>query len=413
MTIEVLMPALSPTMTEGNLAKWVKKEGDRVESGDVIAEIETDKATMEVESVDEGVLGKILVPEGTENVKVNEIIALILEEGEAKESLNSYKPQTAQQPSTEQPSCPAPASTTNEKTVQAERDDVSGCTSNERVFATPLARRVASNHGLDINAVKGTGPYGRIVRSDVEQAMNSSSNVGNFIGQGERKAPTLIKVSQMRKTIARRLTESKQQVPHFYLTIDCELDNLLSVRKKINARDESLKITVNDFVIKAVAHALMEVPSANASWNEDGVMQYYDADVSVAVAVDGGLITPIVSAAQTMGLREISSKTKDLIKRANEGKLQPAEFQGGTFTVSNLGMYGIKNFNAIINPPQGCILAIGTGEPRPVVRDGSVVVATVMSVTLSVDHRVVDGVVGAKFLAAFKRFIEEPAVMLA
>ncbi|MDR1031878.1 MAG: pyruvate dehydrogenase complex dihydrolipoamide acetyltransferase [Holosporales bacterium] len=404
MPIEVLMPALSPTMTEGNLAKWVKKEGDKIRPGDVIAEIETDKAIMEVEAVDGGTLGKILVQDGTENVKVNEVIALLLSDGESADSIKAYSPATATKPTPKQE-----AAANHEPSKP--NTPVSSST-GDRAAATPLARRIAGDAGLDLWSVAGTGPRGRIVRDDVMKALEGGGRSQQSIGSSFSQEPTLIKLSQMRKTIAQRLTSSKQQVPHFYLSVDCEIDNLLSVRKRLNSLAESNKLTVNDFVIKAVACALIETPEANASWSDEGIYQYHSADVSVAVAIDGGLITPIIYSAHTKGLKEISLKAKELIKKANEGKLKPEEFQGGTFTISNLGMYGVKNFNAIINPPQGCILAVGAGEQRAVVHNGNLAVATVMTCTLSVDHRVVDGVAGAKFMAVFKRCIEEPAVML-
>ncbi|MDR1365722.1 MAG: pyruvate dehydrogenase complex dihydrolipoamide acetyltransferase [Holosporales bacterium] len=406
MPTEVLMPALSPTMTEGNLAKWVKKEGDKIRPGDVIAEIETDKAIMEVEAVDGGILGKILVQDGTENVKVNEVIALLLDDGESADSIKAYSPAAAKlKPKQE-------AATSSGRESNKPSVLTSSNTVGDRVPATPLARRIAGDAGLDLGLVEGTGPRGRIVRDDVMKALEGDDRSRRSIEASFPQEPTLIKLSQMRKTIAQRLTSSKQQVPHFYLSVDCEIDNLLAVRKKLNSLDESNKLTVNDFVIKAVAYALIETPEANASWSDEGIYQHRSADVSVAVAVDGGLITPIIYSAHAKGLKEISLTAKELIKKANEGKLKPEEFQGGTFTVSNLGMYGVKNFNAIINPPQGCILAVGAGQQRAVVHGGSLAVATVMTCTLSVDHRVVDGVAGAKFMAAFKRCIEEPAVML-
>jgi pyruvate dehydrogenase E2 component (dihydrolipoamide acetyltransferase) len=402
------MPALSPTMTEGNLTKWVKKEGDRVSTGEVIAEIETDKAIMEVESVDGGIVGKILIQEGAENVKVNEVIALLLEDGESADSLNRYM--SAVMPESQ---------TAKNESVNFGADKSCSLPKNDfgaRQPATPLARRVADNAGIELSKIKGTGPHGRIVRDDVVKALDGSiarqPQSLNFCCANCFKEPTLIKISQMRKTIAQRLTGSKQQVPHFYLSVDCEIDSILTIRKKLNESNESNKLTVNDFVIKAAACALIDVPEANVSWSDDGIFQHHTADISVAVAIDGGLITPIIQAASTKGLKEISVQAKDLIQRANAGKLKPEEFQGGTFTVSNLGMYGVKTFSAIINPPQGCILAVGAGEQRAVVRDGSISVATVMSCTLSVDHRAVDGVAGAKFLAAFKKRMEEPAIML-
>lgn len=420
MPIEILMPALSPTMTEGNLAKWLMNEGDTVAAGDVIAEIETDKATMEVEAVDEGVLGKILVPGGTEGVQVNQPIALLLEEGEDAGALEGYSTGGARAPAAapeKSAESKAPPTTAASPAPAADK--------GERVFASPLARRMAQQTGVDLGAIKGTGPQGRIVKADVESAMAggvapaaAAVTLAAPTGPGARQTAdnlgmsyTLQPNSNVRKVIARRLSESKQTVPHFYLTVDCEIDDLLVARKRIN-EEHGLKISVNDIVIKAAAMALKKVPAANASWDEEGILLYDHADVSVAVATPAGLITPIVKAAENKGLETISAEMKDLAGRAREGKLKPEEFQGGTFTVSNLGMFGIREFAAIINPPQGCILAIGAGEERAVVRDGQLAVATVMSCTLSVDHRVVDGAVGAQFMATFKRLIENPLAML-
>ncbi len=442
MPIEILMPALSPTMTEGNLAKWLKKEGDEVSAGDVIAEIETDKATMEVEAVDEGVLGKILVGDGTEGVKVNQPIALLLEEGEESSALEGYKsgsaepapapapaaaPEKAAAPGSGNGSAP-PAPATPAAAAPAHAADGQ----QSRVFASPLARRMAQQAGIDLGAVRGSGPHGRIIKVDIESAMAGGTatvdaapaaaptaakapppagpgarQTADSLGMGYELQPN----SNMRKTIARRLSESKQTVPHFYLTVDCVIDDLLAARKRINQQHD-LKVSVNDFVIKAVATALKQVPAANASWDEEGILLYDHADISVAVATPTGLITPIVKAAESKGLSTISSEMKDLAGRAREGKLKPEDYQGGSFSISNLGMFGVREFAAIINPPQGCILAVGAGEQRPVVRDGALAVATVMSCTLSVDHRVVDGAVGAEFLAAFKRLIEDPLAML-
>ncbi len=427
MPIEVLMPALSPTMTEGTLAKWVKKEGDSIQSGDVIAEIETDKATMEVEAVDEGTLGKILVSEGTESVPVNQLIALLLEEDENADALDGYE--ASGSASVAQP--PAQDDHNSEASDVAETKLSCGEDVDNRVFASPLARRIAGQENVDISAISGTGPYGRVIRADVEDAMangiskSSSSSVSNesSLSAGRNATEyTAIPNSGMRKTIAKRLTESKQNVPHFYLSVDCTLDELLSARKALNnaaanavKKDEkpAYKLSVNDMVIKAVAMALRDVPAANASWTDDAIHQYNNVDISVAVALDGGLITPIVKNADQKGLSQISNEAKDLISRARTGKLQPSEYQGGGFSISNLGMYGIKSFNAIINPPQGCILAIGAGEERVIAKDGQFIAVTAMTVTLSCDHRVVDGAVGAEFLAAFKKYIEHPVMMLA
>jgi pyruvate dehydrogenase E2 component (dihydrolipoamide acetyltransferase) len=446
MPTEILMPALSPTMTEGNLAKWLKSEGDEVSAGDVIAEIETDKATMEVEAVDEGILGKILVPDGTEGVQVNQPIALLLEEGEDKTALEGYEAKGGPAPKPAEEKEPAAAAGQDKKSAPKETPAKAAAPkqqekaapapaapqtqTGERVFASPLARRMAQQAGIDITALKGSGPHGRVVKADIDAAMEKgvgrtapaagapATAPAMAAGVQARKfadslgmAYELQPHSNMRKTIARRLTEAKQTVPHFYLTVDCVIDDLLTARKRINEENE-LKISVNDFVIKAAAIALKRVPAANASWDEDGILLYEHADISVAVATPSGLITPIVKAAENKGLESISTEMKDLAGRAREGKLKPEEYQGGTFSVSNLGMYGIKDFGAIINPPQGCILAVGAGERRAVVKDGALAVATVMSCTLSVDHRVVDGAVGAEFLAAFKKLIENPLSML-
>ncbi|MBV6632571.1 MAG: pyruvate dehydrogenase complex dihydrolipoamide acetyltransferase [Alphaproteobacteria bacterium] len=442
MPIKILMPALSPTMTEGTLASWLKSEGDDVSAGDVIAEIETDKATMEVEAVDEGKLGKILVEAGTEGVAVNEVIAMLLEEGEDASALDgadsspapapAAAPEPAAAPKAEAPAAaPAPAAPAPAAPSQA----------GNRVFASPLARRMAAQAGLDLSAIKGTGPNGRIVKADVEAA----SAGGTAAAPAPAAAPKATEApaaaasmptgpdakaladaygmtyteqpnSGMRKVIAKRLTESKQTVPHFYLTVECELDALLAMRKQLNAKspegEGAFKLSVNDLIIKACAIALKRVPAANASYTDAAMLMYDHADISVAVATPSGLITPIIKRAEEKGLSTISREMKDLAGRARDGKLKPEEYQGGTFSVSNLGMFGIKEFAAIINPPQGCILAVGAGEQRPVVKDGALAVATVMSCTLSVDHRVVDGAVGAEYLAEFKKLIEDPMAMM-
>ncbi len=408
MPIEILMPALSPTMTEGNLAKWHKKEGDKVKAGDVIAEIETDKATMEVEAVDEGVFGKVLVPAGTENVKVNEAIALLLEEGEDKKALGSYKPKAAAAPAkaeAKQEAAPAAAP------VAVAAPAPVATSSGGRVKASPLAKRIAEQEGVNLSFVQGTGPNGRIVKSDVLNAPK-----GGGAGVVRRNAVEAVSIpnNNMRKVVARRLTESKQTVPHFYLSVDLNIDALLSAREALNKKGkDKYKISVNDLVIKAAAMALRDVPAANASWSEAAIIQYNNIDISVAVAIDGGLITPIVKNADQKTIVQISSEIKDLAKRAKENALKPEEFQGGGFSVSNLGMYGVKNFQAIINPPQACILAVGAGEQKPVVKNGQVVISNIMNCTLSVDHRVVDGAIGATFLQAFKAYIEEPVLMFA
>ncbi len=424
MPINILMPALSPTMTEGNLAKWHKKPGDAVKSGEVIAEIETDKATMEVEAVDEGIIGKLLVDEGAQAVKVNDIIAILLEDGESAADLKTANDKggmgSGVQGMATATAIPVAGNSTG---ITDAQPPVSAHTLHPtphpaRIIASPLAKRIASQHGLDLAGIKGSGPQGRIVRADVEAAVTKGVK-GAGAGISE-KAPVphtpyptpntrFEKHTTMRQVIARRLTESKQTVPHFYLTVDVELDRLLALRKQINDRPHATaKLSVNDFIIKACGVALREVPAANASWTPEGVYYYEQADISVAVAIDGGLITPIVRAAESKGLVAISTEMKELAARAKANKLKPEEFQGGTFSLSNLGMFGVKHFQAIINPPQGCILAVGAGEERPVVRGGKIEVATVMSCTLSVDHRVVDGAVGAAWLAAFKRLVESP-----
>ncbi|MDX1975609.1 MAG: pyruvate dehydrogenase complex dihydrolipoamide acetyltransferase [Rickettsiales bacterium] len=437
MPIEILMPALSPTMTEGNLAKWTVKEGDKIKSGQVIAEIETDKATMEVEAVDEGTIGKIVVAAGTEGVKVNQLIALLLEEGEDKKVLETYKPKAAAAPKAEEkPAASAPTAAPAAAPAPTAAPSIAPSLSpnaapaaaaipmrgaGERVFASPLAKRVAASEGVDIGGVAGTGPHGRVVKDDVLKA-KASGNLGRS-GRVMRNPVEFTKIpnNNMRKVIARRLTESKQQVPHFYLTVECELNRLLDVRKEINTEAElaagkekkpAYKLSVNDLVIKAVALAMKKVPASNASWYDDAIVQYNNVDISVAVAIDGGLITPIVKNADQKSVITISNEMKDLAARARTGKLAPEEFQGGGFSISNLGMFGVSHFAAIVNPPQGCILAVGAGEDKAVVREGQMVIRNVMNVTLSVDHRVVDGAVGAEFLQAFKNYIERPSLLL-
>ncbi|AWK87055.1 pyruvate dehydrogenase complex dihydrolipoamide acetyltransferase [Azospirillum thermophilum] len=448
MTIQILMPALSPTMTEGNLAKWLKKEGDTVKSGDVLAEIETDKATMEVEAVDEGRIGKILVAAGSQGVAVNTPIAILLEEGEDESALANAG---ASAPAPAPAAAPAPQAAPAAQPAAAAAPSVSAAApapaaSGDRVFASPLARRIAGQAGIDLKAVKGSGPNGRIVKADVDAAIagggakaapapqaaapaaKPAAQPAAAPAPAARPAPagvdakdlsdklgmvyTAVPNTGMRKTIARRLGEAKQTVPHFYLTIDCQIDTLMKVRAELNGRSDSYKLSVNDFVIRASALALKKVPAANAAWTDEAILMYEHADISVAVATPSGLITPIIKKAEGKGLAQISNEMKDLAKRARDGKLKPEEFQGGTFSVSNLGMFGIREFAAIINPPQGCILAVGAAEQRPVVKDGALAVATMMTCTLSVDHRVVDGAVGAEFLAAFKKLIEDPLSML-
>ncbi|TNE33865.1 MAG: pyruvate dehydrogenase complex dihydrolipoamide acetyltransferase [Alphaproteobacteria bacterium] len=441
MPITITMPALSPTMTEGKLANWQAKEGDSISSGDVLAEIETDKATMEVEAVDEGTLGKILVQGGTENVAVNTPIAILLEEGEDASALDDFDPgegTPAPAPDAEEergavkdeksaPKSEAKKASTEEPSVKTAPPAPSG-KDGSRIFASPLARRIAASEGLDLKAVKGSGPHGRIVKADVEAAAKSGSAKASAADKAASQvAPAAtpqavtpppagdyveVPLTSMRKTIARRLTEAKQQIPHFYLTIECELDNLLNMRKELNGRSDDYKISVNDFIIRASALSLKKLPVANACWGGDKILQYKDFDISVAVAIEGGLITPVVRNADQKGLAVISSEMKELAGKAKAGKLMPEEYQGGCFSISNLGMYGIKEFSAVINPPQSAILAIGTGEQRPVVRNGALAMATMMSVTLSCDHRVIDGALGAELLKYFKGFIEEPLTMM-
>lgn len=401
MPTPITMPALSPTMTHGTLTKWVKSEGDTIEPGDVIAEIETDKATMEVESVDDGVLAKILINEGAENVAVGEVIAIMAEEGE---DISGY----------EVPSGDAAPEKTQEDAPkqEAKSEKAPANKSNDRIKASPLAKRIAKDKGIDLSTITASGANGRIVKADVEGMTQNDTPYDTPVTH-QSASPTKVPHSGMRKVIAQRLTESKQTIPHFYLNVDCTLDSLLSARKTINDKaNGAYKLSVNDFIVKACAAALMAVPETNVEWGDDALTQFYSADVCVAVSTDGGLITPIVKSAHAKSLSAISGEVKSLAKRAREGKLQPSEYQGGTFTLSNLGMFGVKNFNAIINPPQSMILAVGAGEQKAVAENGSLAIRTVMSATLSVDHRAVDGAVAAQWLAAFKRFIENPVEML-
>lgn len=419
MPIEILMPALSPTMKEGNLAKWLKKEGDKIKAGEVIAEIETDKATMEVEAVDEGILGKVLVAEGTENVAVNTLIALLLEDGEDKKSLDNYKAKAGNdntQKVEEKPVASAPLAAATPALVQETKQTLPAQNS-DRIKASPLAKRIAKENNLDLSQVFGTGPNGRVVRDDVNEFVSKGGARSNIVRRNPQEF-TAIKNNNIRKVIAKRLLESKQTVPHFYLSADLEIDHLLEARAAINEaanHDEdgkpSYKVSVNDLVIKAVAMALKKVPDANSAWSDDAVLLYNNIDISVAVAIDGGLITPIIKNADQKSVVTISNEMKTLAKKAREGKLQPEEFQGGSFSISNLGMYGIDNFNAIVNPPQSCILAVGRGVEKAVVHKGQIKIANVMNVTLSSDHRSVDGAVGAQFLQAFRHYIEKPILM--
>jgi len=452
MATNILMPALSPTMTEGTLARWLKKEGDTIKAGDVIAEIETDKATMEVEAVDEGVLGKILVDDGTEGVKVNAPIAILVDRGEAVPDAapaatpprevappSPAAPNRPPQPAPPQPSPPPAAAPAVAPAPAAGNGHDSG---GERIFASPLARRMAKQAGIDLAAIKGTGPSGRIVRADIEAAQSgarpapaappqpgSAPSAQPAPAAAAPPAPAarapavtaahkLVPHSSIRKVIARRLTEAKSTVPHFYVSMDIEIDALIELMDKLNAKSPPREhpdwhfITINDLVIKASALALRKHPTVNAAWTEDGMAMFEDVDISVAVAIPDGLITPIVRSADKKGLLTISREMKDLATRARAGKLRPEEFQGGGFSISNMGMFGVSEFAAIINPPQAAILAVGAGAKRPVVKNDALAIASVMTVTLSVDHRVVDGALGAQWLRTLKQIIEDPLSLM-
>jgi pyruvate dehydrogenase E2 component (dihydrolipoamide acetyltransferase) len=426
------MPALSPTMTEGKLAKWHVKEGDAVKAGQVICEIETDKATMEVEAVDEGTIGKILIAEGTEGVAVNTPIAILLEEGEDKSAIKDAGAATAPAPAAPKlgakpaevpkPAAPGAAAAPPVGPAPA-KPPAPQASSGGRVFVSPLAKRMAEQAKLDLARISGSGPHGRIVKADIDQALASGTGKAAPAAApalaAPRSAPVplshedkLVPHSSVRKVIARRMIESKQTIPHFYLTLDCRIDALLEARKQLNGVSEKIRVSVNDLIIKAAAMTLRDYPEVNASWSDDGMVVHGAVDVAVAVATERGLITPIVRDADAKGLATISAEMRDLAKRAREGKLRLDEFQGGSMTISNLGMYGIKDFAAIINPPQSCILAVGAGEERAIVVKGQVVVANMMSVTLAVDHRAVDGALGAEWLRSFKAYVEKPATML-
>ncbi|WP_407160222.1 pyruvate dehydrogenase complex dihydrolipoamide acetyltransferase [Bradyrhizobium sp. STM 3557] len=449
MPINILMPALSPTMEKGNLAKWLKKEGDQIKSGDVIAEIETDKATMEVEAVDEGTLAKILVPEGTQDVAVNDVIAVLAGDGEDVKAAGSAapakadgKPDNKPAPQTEAakpapaPAAAAPAAkpAAAPAAQAAPAQQVNG---HDRVFSSPLARRLAKEAGIEIGRITGTGPHGRVIARDVEQAKSGkglkapaaapaagpalapSMSDKQILALFEPGSYDVVPHDGMRRTIAQRLTASVQNVPHFYLTIDCDIGKLLVAREEINAaapKDKEkkplYKLSVNDFVIKAMAVALQKIPDCNVSWTEGGMLKHKHSDVGVAVAMPGGLITPIIRKAETKTLSAISGEMKDFAARARARKLKPEEYQGGTTAVSNLGMYGINHFTAVINPPHATILAVGTSEERPVVRGGKIEIASIMSVTLSCDHRAIDGALGAELIGAFKQLIENPVMMM-
>lgn len=447
MSIEIFMPALSPTMEKGTLAKWLVKEGDSVENGDVIAEIETDKATMEVESIDDGIVAKIFVAEGSEDVPVGAIIAVLAEDDEdvADVAARANAPKEAAASASQAVEAEPVADTATPVAEAAPAPVVSSAavaptTTGQRIKASPLAKRIAKQAGLDLRTITGSGPHGRIVKRDVEgvsapaPSLASSAALASPTAEAPVSAPSVSaapaaaptygphddipfreeRLSGMRKVIAKRLTESKTTVPHFYLTIDCELDALLAQRKILNAKlaESGGKLSVNDFIIRASALALKKVPAANVQYAGDKIYWYERADISVAVAIEGGLVTPVVRGADAKGLAEIAAEVKTLAGKARDGKLMPEDYAGGTFSISNLGMYGIKEFSAVINPPQGAILAIGAGEQRPVVKDGALAVATVMGCTLSCDHRAIDGAVGAEFLQAFKGFIEDPLTML-
>ena len=446
MPIEILMPALSPTMEEGTLSKWLIAEGDIVRSGDIMAEIETDKATMEVEAVEEGTVAKLLVAAGSEGVKVNAPIAILLEEDEDESALEGYVAGGGSSPKAETKSEPEPApqdaaSKTENPKTEAPKAVPKTAASGDRIKASPLAKRLAADAGLDLASISGSGPNGRIIKADIEAAKSgggaksapqadspkteapvTSTEVGAVRSGGadyltklgvEAGSYDLIPLNNIQKVVAKRLADSNNNVPDFPLTIDCEIDELLKMRKELNAQaPEGVKVSVNDMLIRASALALKHVPEANASYTPDGVAMHKHADVAVAVAIDSGLITPIVREAENKGLSTISSEMKDLASRARDRKLKPQEYQGGTFSISNLGMMGIKEFGSIINEPHGMILSVGAGGPRPVVKDGAIAVATVMTVTLTCDHRVVDGALGAKWLQHFKRYVETPITMM-
>ncbi|MGY4570584.1 MULTISPECIES: pyruvate dehydrogenase complex dihydrolipoamide acetyltransferase [Bradyrhizobium] len=449
MPINILMPALSPTMEKGNLAKWLKKEGDKVKSGDVIAEIETDKATMEVEAVDEGTIAKILVPEGTQDVPVNDVIAVMAGDGEDVKAAASAgggaapaaKPAEAPKPAAQAApvAAPAPAAAPAPKPATAAPQaaaPAAQANGHARVFSSPLARRLAKEAGIDLARIIGTGPHGRVIARDVDEAKSGkglkapaaapagpsiapSMSDKQILALFEPGSYEVVPHDGMRRTIAQRLTASVQNVPHFYLTIDCDIGKLLAAREEINAaapKDKEkkplYKISVNDFVIKAMAVALQKIPNCNVSWTEGGMLKHKHSDVGVAVAMPGGLITPIIRKAETKTLSTISNEMKDFAARARARKLKPEEYQGGTTAVSNLGMYGINHFTAVINPPHASILAVGTSEERPVVRGGKIEIAHMMSVTLSCDHRAIDGALGAELIGAFKQLIENPVMMM-
>ncbi len=447
MPMNILMPALSPTMEKGNLSKWLKKEGDKVQSGDVIAEIETDKATMEVEAIDDGVIAKIVVPEGTQDVPVNDVIAILAAEGEdvnaaasGKAPAKSEAPKAeAAKPDTAKADAPKAAETPKavDAPKAAEAPKAASAGDGQRVFASPLARRLAKDAGIDISRVSGSGPHGRVIASDVDKAKSggglkaapatSAAAFAAPAGPNDQQIRAMYKDGDyevvphdgMRKTIAQRLTTSARDIPHFFLTVDCNIDKLLAAREEINASapknkegKPAFKLSVNDFVIKALAVALQRVPDANVTWTEGAMLKHTVSDISVAVSIPSGLITPVIRNAHLKTVSAISAEMKDLAARARARKLKPEEYQGGTSSVSNLGMYGIKDFTAVINPPQSTILAVGAGEQRAVVKNGKIEVANVMSVTMSCDHRAVDGALGAELVSAFRMLIENPVMMI-
>jgi pyruvate dehydrogenase E2 component (dihydrolipoamide acetyltransferase) len=454
MPINILMPALSPTMEKGNLAKWLKKEGDQVKSGDVIAEIETDKATMEVEAVDEGTIARILVPEGTQDVPVNDVIAVLAGDGEDVKAAGAgatAKPIASSAPPKAEAAAPKPVSAPAASTPPAPKAPTSPAMTatppsaapapqsngRDRIFSSPLARRLAKEAGIELGRISGSGPHGRVVARDVEEAKSGnglkapaaapagapmsapSMSDKQVLSLFEPGSYEIVPHDGMRRTIAQRLTASVQNVPHFYLTVDCDIGKLLAAREEINAsapKDKdgkpAYKLSVNDFVVKAMAIALQRIPDTNVSWTEGGMLKHKHSDIGVAVAMPGGLITPIIRKAETKSLSSISAQMKDFAARARARKLKPEEYQGGTTAVSNLGMYGIKQFTAVINPPHATILAVGTSEQRPVVRDGKIEAAHIMSVTLSCDHRAVDGALGAQLIDAFKMLVENPVMMM-
>ena len=418
MSINILMPALSPTMEEGTLSKWLVKEGDIVTSGDLIAEIETDKATMEVESIDDGTIGKILVNEGQESIKVNEPIAILLLEGETLsniESMNEAKfPEVIKNLDKIENKPKLDISSKEMAKIELVTDkNIEPVKQNKtRIFISPLAKRHAKQSNIDLSLVSGSGPNGRILKNDIEKFNNNKNLLQSEITLNDNNSE-LVKNSSMRKTIAERLVQSKNEAPHFYLSLDCNIDQLLKIRSLINSKSNGqYKVSVNDMIIKSASSALIKVPQANASWENENTRYFKNTNISVAVAIDGGLITPIIKNVQSKGLLEISEDMKILANKAKSGKLLPEEYIGGSFSISNLGMYGIKEFSAVINPPQGAILAVGSGEKRPIVINDQITIANMMTVTLSCDHRVVDGAVGAEFLSVFKDFIENPSLML-